>query len=240
MSAVEQEMMETERAERPVLHREFKAEASVGDGRTIDLRIVPYGEVANVNDGRGEYREEFVDGAFDDQLSVAHRVYLNFQHERGIRSIVGKGIALMSKPDALYGSFRALDDQDGDKALTLVREDVLSSVSLEFLPKKSVRTAEGVIRRVKAHLDAVALCRVGAYGGAKVLAVREELPEEITLDEELLPIDIDPELIDRCRRLGIRLPQRYEAHPAQTDTSAETDTSEDGTRPTENTPTSEE
>lgn len=232
---------DTQPAERRVLHREFAADATVGDGRTIDLRIVPYGETAEVNDGQGAYREEFAPGAFDGQITAAHRVYLNFQHERGIRSIVGKGVSLQSHDDALYGTFRALEDQDGDKALTLIREDVLTSVSLEFLPKRSVRTAEGVIRRVKAHLDAVALCRVGAYAGAAVLAVRDDelIEDEVVVDAELLPVDLDTGLVERCRRLGIKLPQRYEAHPDTPDTPAEAGTSEDGTRQTEHTPNEE-
>ena len=34
----------------------------------------------------------------------------------------------------------------------LVKEGVMDSVSLEAYPKKTVRTREGVVRRVKAHL----------------------------------------------------------------------------------------
>lgn len=231
------EIEQTEARASGLFHREFAAEASVGDGRTIDVRIVPYGEVAEVNDGQGRYREEFVSGAFDDQLVAGHRlkVWLNFQHERGIRAIVGKGIALREELDGLYGSFRAYDDSDGDKALLMVKEGDLDSVSLEFLPKKSERNDAGVVQRLRAHLDAVALCRIGAYASAKVLAVREQ-----TIDEDLRPVDIDPELIERCRRLGIALPQRYEAHPAETDTPAESGTSEDGTRPETEITTSEE
>ena len=59
-----------------------------------------------------------------------------------------------------------------------------------------------------------------------MLAVREE----VILDEELLPIDLDPELVERCRRLGIELPQRYQAHPAESDTPAESGHLRDGTR----------
>lgn len=224
-----------------LLHREFQAEASVGDGRTIDLRMVPYGETALVDDGDGPYQEEFAFGAFDGQTEHAHRVYMNFQHEKGIRSIVGKGVTLDSREDALYGSFRAFDDADGDKALTLVREGVLTGASIEFMPKQSVRTAEGVIRRLKAHLDAVALCRVGAYASAAVLAVREqEAEQEQILEAELLPVDMDPEVVERCRRLGMELPQRYQAHPVNTDTPAEAGTSDDGTRQTEPPTSSEE
>ncbi len=225
-----------------LLHREFQAEASVGDGRTIDLRMVPYGEPAMVNDGQGDYMEEFADTAFDGQTEHAHRVYLNFQHEKGIRSIVGKGVTLESRADALYGSFRAFEDADGDKALMLVREGVLTSASIEFKPKKSVRTAEGVIRRLVAHLDAVALCRVGAYPGAGVLAVREQAEDEQILDAELLPAPIDPERVERLRAKGIVLPDRYnKAHPVDEGTPAQAGTpDDDGTRQSETNTSSEE
>jgi HK97 family phage prohead protease len=218
-----------------ILYREFNADAAVGDGRTIDVRIVPYGERALVDDGFGEYTEEFSRGAFDEQLAAGHRlkVWLNFQHERGIGSVIGKGISLREESDGLYGSFRAFEHADGDKALLLVREEMLDSVSLEFKPKKggTIRTAEGIVRRIKAHLDAVALCRVGAYSGAKVLAVREA-PEQI-IDEALLPVDIDPKRVERLRAQGIVLPSRYEAHPAL-DTPSRDGTSEPAPAATDN------
>jgi hypothetical protein len=108
-------------------------------------------------------------------------------------------------------------------------------VSLEARPVKSIRSSGGVVQRVKAHLTGFAFCRQGAFAGAQVLAIREQdIEEEITFDEEMLPVVPDPVLIERCRRLGISLPQRYTAHPAEkTDTPAEAGTSEDGTRQTQ-------
>ena len=41
------------------------------------------------------------------------------------------------------------------------------------------------------------------------------------MDEELLPVELDPDLVERCRRLGIDLPQRYQAHPEETDTPSD-------------------
>lgn len=230
----------TDGRESGLLHRTFAADLQQGDGRTIDVRIVPYGERATVDDGKGAYQEEFAPGAFDDQLVAGHRlkVWLNFQHQRGIDAVVGKGVALREERDGLYGSFRAFEDAAGDKALLLVKEGMLDSVSLEFLSKRAIRTGEGIVRRVKAHLDAVALCRQGAYSGAQVLAVREA-PGQI-LDEELLPVYMDPRLVERLRAQGVVLPDRYQAHPDESDTPAETGTSEDGTRQTEPTTSSEE
>jgi Escherichia/Staphylococcus phage prohead protease len=228
--------------ERGLIRRTFAAELTAGDGRTVDCRIVPYGERIIHNDGLGglpvgqPYTEEWVAGAFSHQLRAANRVLANFEHQQGIAGVVGHGLELRDSPDSLRGSFRIHETADGDKALMLVREGVLGGISLEAIPKKSIRTAAGIVQRVKAHLRAVALCREPAYSGAVVLAVRE-LP---ILDEELLPADMDAETVERCRRLGIKLPQRYQAHPDETDTPAQTGTSENGTRQTTEATTSEE
>lgn len=183
-----------------VLRREFAAVLEAGDGRTVDARIVPYGIQAQVSDRPGVvYREEWVAGCFDDQLCAANRVdvLMNFEHQPGLRGLIGRGTALRSEPDGLHGSFRIFDGQDGDKALELAREGVLAGISLEAYAKKSIRAADGTVRRVKAHLDMVALCRRPAFKDARVLAVRAE----VILDEELLPLELDPEQLARAQRL---------------------------------------
>lgn len=229
-----------------ILYREFSAELQAGDGRTVDCRIVPYGERIQHDDGLGgvpkgmPYTEEWAAGAFSHQLRAANRVLANVEHQEGLAGIVGHGVALIERHDGLYGSFKLHENPDGDKALMLIKEGVMDTVSLEAIPQKNVRTREGVVRRVKAHLRAVAFARFGAYPGATVLAVRERADIDDELPPELLPTEMDPELVERCRALGLQLPARYKAHPDETDTSASTDTSEIGTRqPTEAT-TSEE
>ena len=214
-----------------ILHREFSADLEPGEGRTVDARIVPYATPAEVSDGGPVYREEWAAGAFDDQLVAGHRlrVLLNVEHEQGIGGVIGKGVSLRSEQDGLHGSFEILSGERGDTALELVRSGILDGISLEAYPKKTIRTGEGIIRRVKAHLRNVSLCRDPAYKDSVVLAVREQ---PVALDEELLPVDLDPELVERCRRLGIDLPQRYQAHPDETDTPEASGTSEIGTRQT--------
>jgi HK97 family phage prohead protease len=219
--------------------RTFAADLTAGDGRTIDVRVVPYGERITHNDGLGglpkgmPYTEEWAPGAFAGQERAANRVLVNFEHQEGIGGIVGHGTALIERTDGLYGSFKLHETPDGDKALMLVREGVLGGVSLEAKARRSIRTAGGVIQRVKAHLVGVALCRAPAYPGSVVLALREQAE---LIDEDLLPVSPDPQLIERCRQLGIKIPQRFEAHPDVTDTPAETGTSEDGTRQTQTNP----
>jgi len=221
----------TEARESGLLRRTFEAELTAGDGRTLDVRVVPYGVAADVSDGGPVYREEWAAGSFDDQLVAGHRlkVLLNFEHHQSFADVIGKGVALRSAPDGLHGSFEVRKTDAGDMALDLVHDGILDGISLEARAKKSIRTAEGVVRRVRAHLVNVALCRTPAFTDARVLAVREE--PAVILDEELFPVDLDPELIERCQRLGVRLPERYKAHPAVADTPAnQSGTSEDGTR----------
>lgn len=174
-------------------------------------------------------------GVFDKQLRAANRILLNFEHQHGIAGIVGHGVELRRDTDGYHGSFRVHETPDGDKALHLAREGVLGGASLEAFIRKSFKTAAGVVQRVAAHLDAVALCREPAFSGAVVTAIREEedFTEEFVIDQALLPVEPDAELVERCRRLGIEIPQRYQAHPAQTDTPAQAGTSADGTRQSE-------
>lgn len=229
--------LETEALEVPVdlvAVRKFSATLAAGEGRTVDLRIVPYGERIESNDGLGGvprgvvYREEFVAGVFDHVLKAPNRVLLDFEHDDRIEGIVGRGLELASRSDGFYGSFKLLATSAGDTALELVREGVLGGASVECLFQRSIRGADGVVRRVKARLDKVALCREPAYPGAVVLGVRTlpDLEGDLVLDEELLPIPFDPELALRIAALGITLPDRLIADPSQTDPSASADPSE--------------
>lgn len=223
--------------------RTFAAEFAPGDGRTVDVRIVPYGEQITHNDGHGgvpkgvAYQEEFVAGVFSHQVNAANRVLANFEHQPGLGGVVGHGLTLRESSDGFYGSFRIHETPDGDKALTLIREKVLEGVSVEAKPVRSERTSAGVVRRVKAHMFAIAFTRFGAYENARVLALREEA--DLIVDEEILPVDMDPELVERCRRLGIALPQRYETHPAGTGTPVDAGTPEAAPVVDESQPTSE-
>ena len=168
-----------------------------GDGRTIEARIVPYNTPTQVvdspaNGGTGvPYLERWLPGVFDKQAKALDKikVLLNFEHGRGIGNVVGHAVALREDPDALYGTFRVHPGPDGDKALHMVNEGVLTGLSVEALPRRSNRTSDGIVERVKATLENVALVRRGAYEDALVLAVREA-PEP---DDPSLPEPEDPQ-----------------------------------------------
>jgi HK97 family phage prohead protease len=222
---------QTEAPERALLVREFAAADLAVTGRTVDVRLVPFGEVARVADPPSweSYDEEWMPGVFDHQLNAASRIHARYGHSQHAIDVVGHGIALRSEPDGYHLSTKIHATPQGDTALELLRDGGLPAVSLEARPVKSRRTTGGVVQRLKANLAGFAFCRQGAFAGAQVLAIREhEIIEEVELPKELQPLDIDPDLVERCRRLGIAVPQRYQAHP-ESDTPDESGTPE-GTR----------
>jgi HK97 family phage prohead protease len=170
-----------ETGERIKLFRSFELPlADAWDGRTLDTRIVPYNLPATVADPPHfrPYREAFVPGAFERQLTTPgrDRVWLNVEHEPGFRGAIGRSLRFEDHEDGLHGSFGVLENADGDKALELIRDGFLTGLSLEFDALNS-RRVNGVVHRVRAQLDKVSLCRYPAYPNALVLAMREE-PEE--------------------------------------------------------------
>jgi len=151
------------------------------------VRIVPFNTPTQVSDfGGPAYTETWLPGAFEKQTKAANRVWLNFEHEAGLGGIVGHGVELVERDDALYGTFRAHENADGDKALQLVNEGLLPGVSLEAIPLRS-QQRNGIVERVRARLDKVSLCRFPAFDQARVLAVREGEPEEPAPEPEPEP-----------------------------------------------------
>jgi len=162
-------------ARAPLLVRSFEVAAVEVDGRTLEVLIVPWDRPARVADAPDfkPYTEAWVRGAFSEQLGKRGKVFVNVEHEAGIRGVVGHGIELRDDSEGLVGTFKIHETTDGDKTLELVRAGVLDGVSLEAYATRSVRE-NGVVKRVKAKLKAVALCRSPAFADARVLAVRDE------------------------------------------------------------------
>lgn len=241
MSETREQTQNTETAERPFLVREFVAADMAVEGRTVDVRLVPFGEVARVADPPSwePYDEEWMPGVFDHQVAAANRIHAKYGHSESVLDVVGHGLTLRSESDGYHVSAKIHQTVQGETALELLRDGALPCVSLEARPMRNQRTAAGVVQRVKAHLTGFAFCRQGAFAGAQVLAIRES--QEVTIDEALMPVDMDPERVERLRAQGIVLPDRYtKAHPAETGTPASAGTPDDGTRHTEENTSSKE
>ena len=201
-----------------ILRREFAAELTAGEGRTVDVRIVPYGERITHNDGLGpvpvgvDYEEEWLPGVFSHQVNAANRVRGELgapagdRRDRRPRARVARSATTGST-----GRSSCTTTTAGDKALMMVKRGRRRMVSRWRRSRCRNITKGGLVQRAKAHLRAIALTRFAAFSGARILAVREEA---VTLDAEIcFRPPTWTRVVERCRRLGVRLPQRYQAHP---------------------------
>ena len=187
-----------------------------GDGRTVEGLIVPYGKPTMVadHDGTEPYREEWLKGAFRENVKAANRVLVNFEHygaryddvlQSGgsIESAFGRGVELEERDDGLYGKFTMFRTPAGDNALMLIKEGIVTAFSVAAKIKRSTRSADGVVQRVKASLDWVSLAREGAFPESKILAVRTAALEE---EHEAMPT-IDPALAVKLAERGLDVPE---------------------------------
>lgn len=147
------------------------------DGRTVDGRILPYGEVALVSDGGEPYRETFLPGALTRMVQTAKRrgnaawIALSIEHDDGLRSRIGYASELREDDGGGYATFRLYDSDDLTKVRSMLSESH-TGLSVGFRDLARPRNVDGVTARVQIHLDHVAATPVPCYVGAGVLSVR--------------------------------------------------------------------
>lgn len=186
-----------------LLTRSFEVPLEEGDGRTVVARIVPYNEVAMVADPPQftPYREAFLPGSV---TNAENRVdaFVNVNHEQGFDKVIGfaRSELLEDRQDGCWATLRVLPGAVGDKALELVREGVLGALSLEFKSLRQ-RRVDGVVERIRVHVNAVSLVRRGAYPSAQVMAVREDV---VLADPDTLPV-LDPQVAERLAGYGVKM-----------------------------------
>jgi hypothetical protein len=141
-----------------------------GDGRTVVGIAVPYDKEQRISPTMVEV---FRKGVFRDVTRAANRVKLLFQHKTD--TPIGRAIKLEEMDEGLYGEFRISKTEAGDEALELIRDGVLTNLSVGFSPLKDEKR-NGITNRIKAHLAEVSLVTFGAYGdAAQIVAVRQEI-----------------------------------------------------------------
>ena len=179
----------------------FAAELTPGDGRTVDCRIVPYGERIEHNDGLGGLPEgdALHRGVGGRRLHAPAEGREPRARERRAPGGARAGSSAtasrsLERHDGLYGSFK-IHENAGRRQGADARQGGRPGHGLAggHGRRRRSRPREGVVRRVKAHLEAVAFARFGAYPSATVLAVRERATFDEELPEELLPAEMDPE-----------------------------------------------
>jgi HK97 family phage prohead protease len=146
------------------------------DRGTFDALIATYEHPAQIDH---DVSEVFTRGAFSSALSAPHRVKVRGQEHDKVT--IGHALELREEGNALYGRLRIADTAAGRDVLTLLREEIIDELSVEFLPQKRYmrveRTPDGglQVRHDRAVLKGLSPVGHGAYGrGSRVLAVRAQ------------------------------------------------------------------
>jgi HK97 family phage prohead protease len=149
----------------------------VGDGWTVEGRVVPYGVIQLVDDGdgKGPYAERFLEGAFGrDVLRGGRWVNLMLGHrgDDGDR-FLGRCIGLRDAIDGCYAEFRL--DRSHPHAEAARAGDLRGwSVGARVYRTREVVEDGRVVRqRELCGLNHVAATRSPQYAGAGVLVTRD-------------------------------------------------------------------
>lgn len=178
------------------------------DGMTFRGVAIPYGQTALVSgpDNPRPYDEVFRKGAFTKTLATkwANRpvpLCLAHHHEDAI----GGAEAMEEASSGLMGQWRLSDIQAGREAAVLIRDRVLTGLSIGFQPIQSKVTkarerSDGgerdLVERTEARLMEVSLCLFPAYEMAGVTAQRSEGARSVA---DL--VEVREQLLDRFGRV---------------------------------------
>lgn len=167
----------------------FPVELRIADltERIVEGVVVPYDETTYLVPDP----ERFLPGSLTRTVNDrGNRIKLYRGHEH--REAYGTPISW--DPDhktGLFARFRITRLPRGDEMLAELGEGLLDAFSVGFEAKRERRAADGVREIVEAKLWEVSLAPLGAYDGARVLAVRTpttiDIPDMPTVNLEPLP-----------------------------------------------------
>lgn len=167
---------------------EIRSDTEEGDGRTIEGRLLPFGEVVEVEG----IRESFAPGVFAG--TDPESVVVLWQHDR--TQPIGRMSDIREERDGYWGTLRLATTPRALEAATLSAERVVRGLSVGFLPDQSTRR-KGIREHTRARLIEISLVTFPAIPGAEVTATREEAhmdtdtATEIEVEENL-SIDLAP------------------------------------------------
>jgi Escherichia/Staphylococcus phage prohead protease len=139
--------------------------------RIVEGIVVPYGETTFLTDDpRGE---RFRPGSLTRTIRErGDRIKLYRTHDHNVG--VGRAVQWKATHEAgLWAQFRIAATPAGDDTLVEVREGMLDAFSVGFRPVRETRGGDGAREIIEAQLHEVSLCPIGAYDGARVLAMRQ-------------------------------------------------------------------
>ena len=163
--------------------------ADDGDGRTLEGRILPYGDVIEINGGR----ETFEPGVFDG--TDPGDVMLLWQHDPA--QPIGRMTDLQDVRDGdapgYYGTFRIADTTTARDALSLLKDGIIRGLSVGIMPGQTTNR-KGVRVHRSARLVETSVVTFAAYKGAQALAVRKEGTMPPETDTDTPDVDAEPEV----------------------------------------------
>jgi HK97 family phage prohead protease len=142
--------------------------------RIVEGIVVPWGETSYFTpDPKGE---RFKPGSLTRTVNErGPRIKLYRAHDHG--HAVGKPVSWdVDHAAGCWAQFRIAATTAGDDVLNEIREGMLDAFSVGFVPKRQARGADGAREVIEASLHEVSICPMGAYDGARVLAMRSTGP----------------------------------------------------------------
>ena len=149
------------------LHRE-SADIVAGDGRTVTVQLAEWGQPRTVSDdGKTTYREAF------ESMEPAAKVRVKSSHGG---DLIGHAVAdsYSAEPQPTIDLHLA-ETAAGNDTLALIQSGAIDAVSVEFQPSAADYKENGVLHRVAAKINGIAMAWAPAHS-APILNVRE-LPE---------------------------------------------------------------
>lgn len=149
-------------------------EETDGDGRTLVGTIMRYGETVELAPGQFE---RFAKGSFAG--TKPGDVVLLDGHDQ--RRPIGRGVSIEDRGDRAVMEFRVAQTDRAAEVLTLVRDDVVRSLSVGFQPGKSRTIRERgrqIVEHTSVRLREVSTVLFPAYPGAAIAELRQEPDQE--------------------------------------------------------------
>jgi HK97 family phage prohead protease len=166
-----------------VIHATFPVELRIPDRseRIVEGVVVPWGETSYMTpDPHGE---RFVAGSLTRTVTERGdrvKLFRNHHHDQAI----GRAVAWQpGHEQGCWAQFRIGRGALGDEVLDEVGEGLLDAFSIGFRPIRTRRGNDGAREVAEAALHEVSLCPIGAYDGARVLAMRTPAPARWTLPQ---------------------------------------------------------
>lgn len=160
-----------------LLRRSIGAELEIrtGDteGRTVYGIACPFDTSTQIYDWDGRYEEDFARGAFKKTIKErGDRVKFLAQHDSYGAFPLGRAAVLREDAAGLYAEFAVSKTARGDELIELVRDGVMDSLSIGFMPVKHKEAKTDGVRKVtrtEVVLREVSAVTFAAYDGTATI-----------------------------------------------------------------------